>query len=153
MQFLIFHLGADRYGLPTRDVRRVLPLMELMRLPGAPAFVAGLMNLHGQTVPVLDLCRIARGRDSAAQFDTRILLVTYRTDNEALPLGLIAERVSGMKELDATAFSEIPVTHAGAPWLGRVSAGEDGMLQLIEPAGLLDSEVCALLYPGGGARS
>lgn len=151
MQFLIFHLGQDRYGLPTREVLRVLPLMELKRLPGAPDFVAGLMNLHGQAVPVLDLCRLARGRDCAAQFDTRILLVSYHAGGQDRPLGLVAERVSGVRTIDASAFEAMPVSNPAAPWLGRVSAGDDGMLQLVEPAALLDAQVCALLYPDGGA--
>lgn len=151
MQFLIFHLGEDRYGLPTRDVLRVLPLMELSRLPGAPGFVAGLMNLHGQAVPVLDLCRLACGRDCAAQFDTRIVLVSYPAGGGTRPLGLVAERVSGIRTLDACAFAPAPVAHGEAPWIGRVSAGADGMLQLIEPAALLDEPVRALLYPDAGA--
>lgn len=147
MQFLVFHLGADRYALPGRQVMRVLPLMELKRLPHAPDFVAGLMNLHGRPVPVLDLCRLAHGQDSAAHFDTRILLVEYQAGGAARPLGLIAERVSGVRELDASAFADAGVAAPHTPWLGRVSAGAQGMLQLIETARLLDGRVRALLYP------
>ena len=33
MKLLVFHIGADRYGLRLRDVVRVLPLLELKHLP------------------------------------------------------------------------------------------------------------------------
>ena len=42
MKLLVFHIGADRYGLRLRDVVRVLPLLELKQLPLAPDSVAGL---------------------------------------------------------------------------------------------------------------
>ena len=61
MKVLVFHIGDDRYGLPLRVVRRVLPLVELKSLPLAPDAVAGLMNLHGESVPVIDLARIGCG--------------------------------------------------------------------------------------------
>ena len=41
MKALIFHIGPDRYGLPLRQVRRVLPLLELKGIPLAPDSVAG----------------------------------------------------------------------------------------------------------------
>jgi chemotaxis-related protein WspB len=40
MKLLVFHIGADRYGLRLRVVR-VLPLVELKQLPLAPDAVAG----------------------------------------------------------------------------------------------------------------
>jgi chemotaxis-related protein WspB len=143
MRFLIFDLGHDRYGLPVRDVRRLLPLMELKRIPQAPDFVAGLMNLHGRPVPVLDLCRLACGRECTSHFDTRIVLVDYR----GLPLGLIAERVSGVQEIDGGAFSDSGVDNRDARYLGRVAMHERRIVQLVEIEHLLPQQVRALLYP------
>ncbi|HEY8607342.1 MAG TPA: chemotaxis protein CheW [Noviherbaspirillum sp.] len=151
MQFLIFHLGKDRYGVPLRDVRRVLPLMELKRLPHAPDFVAGIMNLHGAPVPVIDLCRLACGKDCEARFDTRILLVDFPSADAVLPLGLVAEGVSGVQDIDPGAFAAPGIRSPDAPWLGKVSTGQENMVQLIAPALLLTEPVRAMLYPRGEA--
>ena len=80
MKQLLFHIGADRYALRLRDVVRVLPLLELKRLPLAPDAVAGLMDFHGQSVPVIDLSLLAGAAPGRQHFDTRILLVKIRLD-------------------------------------------------------------------------
>ena len=59
MKVLVFHIGRDRYGLPLAAIVRVLPLLELKQLPLTPDYVAGLMDLHGTPVPVIDLSRLA----------------------------------------------------------------------------------------------
>lgn len=148
MQFLIFHLGKDRYGLSTRNVIRLLPLMELKQIPHTPDYVTGLMNLHGEAVPVIDLCMLACGVRCEAHFDTRIVLIDYRTrDGVARKLGLIAERVAGLQDIDREAFSDPGVTGTDAPYLGQVTAADHVLLQLIEVEHLLPETVRALLFP------
>jgi purine-binding chemotaxis protein CheW len=52
---LVFRLGEERYAFGSEQVLEVRPLSHLTRLPSAPAFVAGLVNVRGRIVPVLDL--------------------------------------------------------------------------------------------------
>lgn len=154
MQFLIFHLDKDRYAMPTAGLARVLPLMELKSLPQAPSFVAGLMNLHGQSVPVIDLCALACGRRHAARFDTRILLIGYaRRGAQARPLGLIAEKVEGIVSFDPSQLRDAGVANGGAPYLGKVGTHDGRIVQVIAPEHLLTDEAHAILFPGSGDAS
>ena len=50
-----FLLAYERYAVESSFVREVCPLKELTFLPGAPAFLAGVMNVRGQIVLVVDL--------------------------------------------------------------------------------------------------
>jgi purine-binding chemotaxis protein CheW len=52
---LVFRLGADRYGIPVSSVREVLPQARIAPVPGAPAGVAGLIQMRGEIRPVYDL--------------------------------------------------------------------------------------------------
>lgn len=147
MQFLIFHLGQDRYGLRTRDLVRVLPLMELKQLPQAPAYVAGLMNLHGAPVPVIDINLLACNLRCSSQFDSRILLTNFACfDGSRHLLGLMVERVSHIAEFDPSRFLAPGVTNTAAPYLGEVLATDGALVQLVELAQLLTAEVQALLF-------
>ena len=57
-QFIIFRLGDQDYGLPIAAVDEIARLPErIARLPKAPAFVDGVMNLRGAVVPIIDLRR------------------------------------------------------------------------------------------------
>jgi chemotaxis-related protein WspB len=146
MKVLAFHIGAQRFGLPLTAVEQVLPAAALVAVPGAPGHVAGLLDLHGTQVPVIDLSRLAGGEAAPVRYNTRILLVDYPLgDGNVRPLGLLAERVSGVVALAGKAITASGVV--GAPWLGEVATDDHGALQLVAVAHLLTPEVCASLYP------
>jgi chemotaxis-related protein WspB len=143
MKVLAFSIGPDRYGLRLRSIACVLPVVALKQIPLAPAFVAGLMDLHGAPVPVIDLSRLAGFTPEQLWFDSRIVLVDYGPHQ----LGLLAEHVIGIETLDDAALNDSGID--GAPFLGQVAAGAAGMLQLVEVDQLLTPDVRALLFPAG----
>lgn len=144
MKVLVFHIGSDRYGLRLGAIARVLPAAGLKLLPLAPAFVAGLLDLHGEPVPVIDLSQLAGAPAQQLWFDTRIILLDYPVDGSSRALGLLAEHVAGIETIDMAALADSGVS--GAPFLGRVASSAAGMLQLVEPEGLLTDAVRALLF-------
>jgi chemotaxis-related protein WspB len=147
MKVLVFHIGADRYGLRLRQIRQVLPLMELKAVPGAPEGVAGLMNLHGASVPVIDVSRIGGGMPAARQVDTRIVLVDYTgPDGVVHGLGLMTERVQGVQDIDDAALA--PAAVLAAPFLDRVAGDAAGLVQLVEPDRMLPDTLRAALFAG-----
>jgi chemotaxis-related protein WspB len=146
MKVLVFHIGPDRYGLPLAGVARVLPVVALKHIPLAPPYVAGLMDLHGEPVPVIDLSRLAGLASGQLWFDTRIILLDYPLANGAqASLGLLAEHVTGVEGLDPGALREPGID--SAPFLGQVASGAGGMLQLVLLEQLLTDELRALLFP------
>ena len=151
MKVLLFHIGRDRYGLPLAAIVRVLPLLELKQLPLTPDYVAGLMDLHGTPVPVIDLSRLAGLPAAAAQFDTRIVIVDYRAPGgETMhALGLLASQVRGIADIDPQGLEDSGV--ATAPFLGQVASDADGIVQLVELEQLLPPDVRALLFPSASA--
>ena len=152
MKLLVFHIGADRYGLRLRDVLRVLPLVELKQLPLAPDSVAGIMDLHGAPVPVIDLCRASGLPSGEDHFDTRIIVADYVTPEGAHhALGLRAERVLGVQEVGDELLRDSGVQ--AAPFLGAVASDAQGMLQLVELDQLLPAELRALLFQSTDNRA
>ena len=88
MKAMLFHIGRERYALPLAAVLRVLPVARLKALPGAPHYVPGLLDLHGEPVPVVDLSRLAGTPPDAVRYDTRILLVEVPALGRLRRLGL-----------------------------------------------------------------
>jgi chemotaxis-related protein WspB len=158
MKVLVFHIGRDPYALPLAAVLRVLPAARLKALPGAPHYVPGLLDLHGEPVPVIDLSRLAGSPPDAVRYDTRILLVDVVFGGRVRRLGLKAERVTGVASVDGALLDG---GVAAAPWLGRLASGAPdagtnagmnaGMLQLIDPDSLLAPDVAAQLFDGAPA--
>jgi purine-binding chemotaxis protein CheW len=52
---LLFRVGSTVYGCDIDDIREIVPFRRATRLPGAPSYVQGLINLRGTIVTVLDL--------------------------------------------------------------------------------------------------
>lgn len=63
-RYLVVRAGAYRVGIPLEEAREILPTRPLTRLPGAPVWVAGLLNLRGRVLTVVDLDR-RLGADAA----------------------------------------------------------------------------------------
>ena len=146
MKVLVFHIGPDRYALRLAAIARVLPVASLKAIALAPACVAGLLDLHGEPVPVIDLSRLAGVTPEQVWFDTRIVLADYPLGGGATAtLGLLAEHVIGIDSIKSDQLRASGV--AGAPFLGQVASTAHGMLQLVEIDQLLGPEVKALLFP------
>src|SRR5688500_459222 len=54
---VVFAVGGSRYGLSLAAAERVIPIVEIAPLPGAPDVALGIINVHGELVPVFDVRR------------------------------------------------------------------------------------------------
>ena len=82
LEALVFALGREQYALPANQVHEVRPLGLLTRLPGTPAFLAGLINVRGRIIPVVDL-RPLLGMPTDSP-STSVVLVSHRSGNVGL---------------------------------------------------------------------
>jgi chemotaxis-related protein WspB len=155
--FLQFEIGNEGYVVEATRVARVLPLVDIKRIPHAPAGVAGTFNHQGTAVPVVDLCEIALGRPAAMLLSTRLILVPLQVDADAQGsggerlLGLIAEKVTQTIRRDLTDFAPAGVTTDGAPYLGLVTSAGTRLLQWIDVHKLLPATVAESLFRGARA--
>ncbi len=147
MLFILFQIGGDRYALPANRIAKILPLVNLKIIPGAPSGVAGLLNFHGTPVPVVDLNVMTLAEPAARRMSTRIILVKYPLEKKPPHLlGLIAENATTMMRRPAQDFVEAGVQSETAPYLGRVAQDARGLIQWIEVEGLLTPEVREVLF-------
>jgi chemotaxis signal transduction protein len=125
---VIFRLGWERYGLPLTAVLEVLdsPAGELRPLPGAPAWVAGMLSHQGHVRPVVRTAALVSGEDrwSRAAAGHQVLLAELGGER----LGLLVDQVEGV---------EIIRTAGPAREDGRRHAWHHGVLIiLLDPAEL-----------------
>lgn len=144
---LCFSLGDERFALDTQLVREVAPLVQLKKIPNAPAWVAGIMRYHGQLVPVIDLCALNMGQPAERKMSTRIIIADYTaTEGSNRLLGLLAEKVTEILQRQPEEFSDSGIQTPDSPWLGGIASDSQGMVQLMTMEGLLPAKVQALLF-------
>ncbi|MBB2961154.1 chemotaxis protein CheW [Methylobacterium sp. R2-1] len=87
-RYLVLTLGPDDFALDAGVVRELIRPPRLTRVPGAPPTLAGLANLRGMALPVLDLRRIVHPDIEPATEPTRVVVA-----EAGEPVGLIVDRI------------------------------------------------------------
>jgi purine-binding chemotaxis protein CheW len=95
-----FRVADQAYALPLDAVVQVLPMVAVAPLPQAPPIVLGVINLHGQIVPVIDIRRRAGRPPREYGLKGHVLVVRTPRRTLALPV----DAVVGTCELPADAI-------------------------------------------------
>ncbi len=74
-KLLIFSLDGKRYAIHLQAVERVVPAVEITPLPEGPDIVSGVINVHGQVIPILNIRRKFRLHERAIDLDDNIVIV------------------------------------------------------------------------------
>jgi purine-binding chemotaxis protein CheW len=135
-QFVIFRLGDQEYGMPIAAVDEIARRPEqIARLPKAPAFVDGVMNLRGIVVPIVDLRRRFEITSKGPAASQRILVLALGGGKT----GFMVDSVSEVMRLPTSIISTAPeVSTEQMRLIGRVASLDDRMILLVDPAQLLD---------------
>ncbi|MVW55257.1 chemotaxis protein CheW [Sphingomonas sp. MAH-6] len=133
--FLIVRLGTQNFGLPAMAVDEIVRVPDVLtRLPKAPGFVEGVMNLRGHAIPVIDQ---RRRFGETEQADTRRRAVVVRL--RSLKAAFIVDEVTEIRRLEASSVSPAPSISDETRLFDRTAMMPDGSIALlIEPAELLD---------------
>lgn len=136
-ELVVVRLGGSRYALPMASVAEVGRPPVLTRVPGLPAFVAGVANWRGRVLAVLDLRALLGAPTDVLDRRGRLVVLAH----EGVRVGLLVEHVTGGTVLDPDAV-EPPAAHlppaAGALLAGQVTDAEGpyGVLDLDAVVGL-----------------
>lgn len=55
MQLVSFKLGGETFGIAVTEIREIILVGEITRVPDTPSYIEGLINLRGSVIPVIDL--------------------------------------------------------------------------------------------------
>ena len=135
-QFIVFRLGAQEYGMTITAVDEIARMPgHLTKLPKAPAFVDGIINLRGYVVPVVDLRR--RFDLTSRSNGQRILVLSFAGGKT----GFLVDDVSEVIKIATTDIHPAPELSAEQMRLiGRVAnlGGQGRMILIVDPQQLLD---------------
>jgi purine-binding chemotaxis protein CheW len=107
-QYMTFKLGDELFAIDVAQVREVLEVSSITRVPTAPDYMRGVVNVRGQATPVVDL-RLRFGLFPAEDtVHTRIIVMELELDGEPAVLGGIADSVHEVIELDPSAIDPPP---------------------------------------------
>jgi purine-binding chemotaxis protein CheW len=105
LQLVTFSLGNEEYAVDILKVQEINRMKEITRVPYAPAYVIGVINLRGKVMPVIDL-RNKFGLDTKENDPhSRIMIM----DIEGITMGLVVDAVSEVLRIPASIVEPPPM--------------------------------------------
>jgi purine-binding chemotaxis protein CheW len=149
-QVVIFRLGKEEFGAPIASVQEIVRVPEqLIRVPKAPAFVEGVINLRGTVLPVIDL-RLRLGLKQVERTDRQRIMVFLISD---VRTGFIVDQVAEVLRIPRAVIEPAPQLSAEqSQLLSRMANLEKQkrMVQLIDPPHLMGKQELAVLAAVAG---
>lgn len=130
LQLVTFHIGDEEFGVEILKVQEIIRMMGITRVPKAPNFVEGVINLRGKVIPIIDLRK--RFGMSAQEHDkhTRIIVIEI---NKVI-VGFVVDSVSEVLRIPASTVEPPPAIISGieSEYISGVGKLADRLLILLD---------------------
>jgi purine-binding chemotaxis protein CheW len=123
-QLVIFTLDAQLYALPLASVQQVLHMVEVTPLPNAPDFVLGVIDVHGNIIPVMSMRKRFGRREPEASLSGQ--LIVAETDTRCV--ALVVSSVTGVIERTVQEVTEAEKIVPGAQYVEGIFKLDDGIV-------------------------
>lgn len=103
-QMVTFMLDKEEYASNIGDLREIIKIRDIVPIPGAPAFIAGILNIRGQIVVVIDLEKrfsLKRENKIAPQH-----IIVVEVENTVF--GVIVDEVTGVLRVPVASIKATP---------------------------------------------
>lgn len=132
IQVVIFRLRDEEFGVEITSVLEISRMTEISRIPQAPGFVEGVINLRGDVLPVIDLAK-QFGLKSQEQLPKTARIVVVRAGSEMV--GLIVDEVPEVLRItddDIQPTPEIIKTKIKRDYVSGVGKLDDRLIIILD---------------------
>lgn len=139
-EYLAYQLGDEEYGVDILCVREIRSYETPTRIPNAPAFVKGVINLRGIIIPLVDL----RMKLGCAQAEYTVFTAVIVLAVRDRVVGVVVDSVLDVINLEAGAIQPPPQMSGaagGAGFVTGVATVDERLLLLVDMQTLLSDEV------------
>ena len=136
LQLVSFNIGSEEFGVDILRVQEINRMVEITRVPQAPHYVEGVINLRGKVIPIVDLRKRFNLEMKEYDKNTRIVVV----DINGTIMGMIVDAVSEVLRLSASTIEPPPeiVTGVNAEYIKGVAKLEDRLLIFLDLSKVID---------------
>jgi purine-binding chemotaxis protein CheW len=130
LQLVSFEIGGEEFGVDILKVQEIIRTLEVTRVPNAPEYVDGVINLRGKVIPIIDMRRRFRMERKVQDKNTRIVVVEL----SGRTIGFIVDAVSEVLRIPKSVTEPPPTIVAGidAEYITAVGKLEDRLLILLD---------------------
>jgi purine-binding chemotaxis protein CheW len=138
LQVVSFALGSEEYGVNIAQVQEINRVVTITRVPQAPQFMEGVINLRGRLIPIIDL-RTRFGTERAERTkNTRIVV----TEIGSKRLGMVVDSVSEVLRIPVEQIEDAPDLVAGVDteYIRGVGKLDDRLIILLDLGRMISAD-------------
>lgn len=137
-QYVIFKLGDEEYGIDIMNVREITEFKETTKIPNAPSFIVGIINLRGSIIPVINLKKRFNLEEVEINKNSRIIIVNM---NER-QIGFIVDDASQVLTLKEEDVDNPPDIIAGVErkYIAGIGKVDEKIIILLDLAAVFSAE-------------
>ncbi|NOX36911.1 MAG: chemotaxis protein CheW [Calditrichaeota bacterium] len=129
-QMVSFILNEEEFGVDILKVQEIIKMVELTRVPNAPDFVEGVINLRGRIVPVIDLRKRFGLPSGEVDKNTRIVIASVND----LVVGFLVDKVREVLRVPKAVIEPPPdlTTSIHTDYITGVAKLDDRLLIILD---------------------
>jgi len=130
LQLVSFNIGEEEFGVNILQVQEIIRMLEVTRVPNAPEYIDGVINLRGRVIPIIDLRRRFGMPRKEHDKNTRIVVVEL----EGQVVGFVVDAVSEVLRIQRSVTEPPPSLVGGVreEYITAVGKLEDRLLILLD---------------------
>lgn len=132
MQVIIFNLGKEQFAINTEVVENITDMMEVTRIPKAPDYIKGLINLRGNVISLLDLNLLLDVEGKKEDHDS---IIKVKIGEEAV--GIAVDNVEEVLDIDERVIESLEENRDKSYVKGVINF-KDRIITLIDVARLIN---------------
>ena len=136
LQLVSFNIGTEEFGVDILKVQEINRMVEITKVPQAPHYVEGVINLRGKVIPIVDLRKRFGLELKEHDKNTRIVVV----DIGGNIMGMIVDSVSEVLRLPANTVEPPPeiVTGINSEYIKGVAKLDNRLLIFLDLSKVID---------------
>ena len=122
LRFVSFSLGDENFGVDIMKINEIVRLRDIVKIPNAPKFIEGVINLRGQIVPILNIKKKFAMQATDVQDTNKIIVAEIRDVN----LGILVDDVKKIFNVSRDKIERVPSVASSALEPGMM----DGIIKM-----------------------
>ncbi|MBN1162082.1 MAG: purine-binding chemotaxis protein CheW [Dehalococcoidales bacterium] len=128
-QMVLFELGTETYGLDIASVHEIIRMQPITKVPKAPFYVEGVINLRGRVIPVIDIGKRFGFEKTEEAKNNRIVVINIKDTT----LGIIVDAVTEVIRIPAESIDPVSdiVTSGQSDYLQGIAKLPEKMIIIL----------------------
>lgn len=133
VKIVAFKLGEEEYGLDITHVQSIERVHRFTRVPNAPTYVKGVINLRGHVTPIIDLQSKLNLGEANHTENSRIIITKF----EEMDLGLIVDQTSDVIDVAEDDIEAPSTSGYDLDYLGGIAKINGRLIMILKLAELM----------------